>query len=224
MQQAASAVVEAIADPDELSVQEAALHYTPRPDHKFVPDLHPRDDAGKFRDVLLRLKKDMEGQPGSAEAIQEIDAAQKSNDADADRETKSHIDNIIKIVDRVAADTTDPNTAKTLRDGYSELGRFVAGTDLPEGVVAEKMRYTDLPPETQGLIDTMLAKLEAYVDKETYQKATTDLMDFKRGGDVWNSSELMSSLTRILRFLMGTGSSEAQVKQDAEKKKREEGS
>ena len=217
------APVETVSDPDALSVQEAALHYTPRPDHKFEDRLHPRDDEGKFRDVLLRLKKDIEGQPGADEAIQEIDAAQRSNDADEDRETKSHIDNIVKIVDRVAADTSDPNTAKTLRDGYSELGRFVAGTDLPEGVEADKMRYTDLPPETQGLIDTLLDKLEGYVDKETYDKATAGLMDFKRGGDVWNAGELMASLTRIMRFLLGTGNSPEQIKQDAEKKKSEEG-
>ena len=225
----ALAAPETPAAPDELSglsnaevfAMVAALVYKPGKKDQFEDRLHPRDDAGKFRDVLLRLKKDVEGQPGAEEAIQEIEAAQASNDADNDVETKSRIDNIVKIVDRVAADTTDPNTAKTLRDGYGELGKFIAGTDLPEGVDADKMRYSDLPGETQGLIDTLISRLEGYVDKETFDKATADLMDFKRGGDVWNAGELMSSLTRILRFLMGTGSSPEQVKHDAAKKQDE---
>jgi hypothetical protein len=195
----------AVVKHDELSARVAALRYRPRPDHEFEPELHPRDDAGKFRDVLLRLKKDVEGQPGAEQAIQEIEAAQASNDADHDRETEDHIQNIIKIVDQVAQGNVDPNTAKTLRDGYRDLGRFVSDIELPAGTDTDKFRYTDLPEPVQATIDDLLMRLKSYVDQETYDDATEALMDFKRGGDVWNNSELMGSLAGILRFLLGTG-------------------
>jgi hypothetical protein len=197
----------------------AALKFKRAPE--FEEKLHPRDDSGQFREVLFRLKRDVEDQPGGEEAAREIEAAQTSNEADNDTETRQHIANIMRIVDQVAQGNLDPNTAKTLRDGNRELGRFVAGTTLPAIVDTEKMRYSDLPPLFQQTVDELLERLKGYVSDETYQEATDDLIDFKRGGDVWNSSELMASLSRILRYLMGTGNSEEQLEQDRERREDE---
>lgn len=200
----------------------AALKY--RGKKEFEEKLHPRDDAGMFRDVLLRLKRDVEGKPGAEQAIQEMEAAQRANDANADKETEDHISNIIKIVDQVAAGSVDPDTAKTLRDGNTELGKFISGTPLPAGIDADKMRYSDLAPQTQELIELLVTRLKGYVDEDTYNKATKDLLDFKRGGDVWNASELLSAMSTVFRYLLGPGNSEEQVKAAEEQRKRETGS
>ena len=200
----------------ELSARVAALKFKGKPE--FEEKLHPRNDEGKFREVLFRLKREVEGAPGAEEAAKEIDAADESNKAANDDETKRHIANIMRIVEQVAEGNIDPNTSKTLRDGNRELGRFVAGTTLPDIVDTEKMRWSDLPPLFQSTVDELLAKLEGYVSKETFDKATAELIEFKRGGDVWNASELMASLAKILRYLMGTGNSPEELEQDRQRR------
>jgi hypothetical protein len=189
----------------------AALTYAQRRARgDFENRLHPRDDSGKFRDVLARIKTGLIGQSGEGvdQVNDEVDAAARANMQGNDAETERHLKAILDTVDKVGADIKEPNIAKTLRQGFEQLGRFVgklgvatqAGSDTFD---PEKLRYTDLDGAVHNLIDDLLQRLKSRVSAAAYQKAVGELPGFMAGGDVWTATELMTALSRILRFLMG---------------------
>lgn len=194
----------------------------------FEEKLHPRDSRGKFRAVIARLTNELEQTTGDSaadsaakvKAKAELDAAREANDKANDIETREHLDNLLLIADQVAGGSVNPDIARTLRAGYSELGEFIADTGVSQQAGSDsynpdKLRYSDLDPLIKNLIGDMIARIEErFPDDEVAAGAIGDLKSYMAGGDVWSLTELMESLSRMMRYLLSGGATDADKKKD----------
>jgi hypothetical protein len=166
------------------------------------PGNHPRDDKGKFRQVIAELRSDLEGEAGTAKAVEGLDEAeQAANSGDTDAAQQAAKD-VLTLVDKLAENTEDKGLVQTLRDGYTNLADAVANLPLAFGNLNEKYRYSDLPPELKGLIDDLVSRAEKLVDPEHQDEAAGKLKEFMAGGDVLSQPQLSAELSKILRFMI----------------------
>ena len=181
----------------------AALRYRRERDPDwFKPENHPRDEYGRFRKVLFRLKKDLENKTGTKAAIDKIEQAEQYEQSGDDDKAREAAEDVIKLVDDIADRTTSEDDQEMLRVGAKELGQVMARLPLPQGQVATKMKFSELPLELRDLIEDIVDRAAAKLSKDQFDASAGELRKYMSGGDYKDSDEIQADLNRILRLLV----------------------
>jgi hypothetical protein len=178
-----------------------ALLAAPETDAKYVSGVNqPRDAAGKFRQVLARLKGDL-GTSGLDDVVKKIEETENLDDAGNYKAAAASAQELLKILDRLDSGSLNPEALENIRSTTRELGSVISNLPLPFGSEAQKVRYSDLPPVLRDLIDGMMDRVEKKIGKEDADVATAKLRQYKAGGDAYSQEEVSSDLSKLLRLL-----------------------
>ena len=162
----------------------------------------PRDEFGRWRKVMFRLKSDLENKTGTKAAIDKIEEAE---DAESDGDLKKARDaseEVMHMLEKLADDTTNVDDQEMLRMGSKSLSEVIARLPLPQGQVATKMKFTDLPLELRDLVEDLVDRAAAKLDKDQFQAVAGEVRNYISGGDYMDSDEIQSHLNRIIRSLV----------------------
>lgn len=183
------------------SASSEALIAAPGGDAKYVSGVNqPRDAAGKFRQVLARLKSDL-GTSGLDSVVRKIEEAENFDDAGNYKAAVASAEGLLKILDRLDSGSLNAEVLENIRSTTKELGTVLANLPLPFGSEAQKVRYSDLPPVLRDLIDGMMDRVEKKIGKEDAAVATAKLRQYKSGADAYSQEEVSSDLSKLLRLL-----------------------
>ncbi len=166
----------------------------------YTPETQPRDEKGRFRDVLARIKQDL-GDSGLDEVTKKIEETEKLDDAGNYLEAAKSAQDLISIIDRIDTNALNPQSLENVRASAGELGKVIANLPLPFGSDTEKVRYSDLPPALKNLMDDMISRVEEKIGQKDADEATVELKSFMSGGDYFTQSEISSQLSKLLRLL-----------------------
>lgn len=166
----------------------------------FKPGHQPRDDTGRFRRILARLKFDL-GDKELENIVKEIKSAEGNVDAGDITAAAKAGQNVIKMVDEIDEGVLDPESIRNVRNGARELGRALAYLPLPQGDPTAKVRFSDLPKTTQKLVQGMIDRVVAKIGADDAAPATEVLRDLMAGGRSMSSDELSAELNKLLRLL-----------------------
>lgn len=170
-------------------------------DGKYIPGkTQPRDEAGKFRKVLARLKQDL-GVAGLQKIAEEAKYVEGLHEVGNYAEAAEAADKLIGTVDRLDAGALNKVSLENVRTSAAELGKVIANLPLGFTNQAEKLRYSDLPPALSKLMDDMIERVEAKIGKEDADIATAELRAFKSGSDVYSQAEISAQMSKLLRLL-----------------------
>lgn len=170
-------------------------------DGKYIPGkTQPRDEAGKFRKVLARLKQDL-GVAGLQKIAEEAKHVEGLHEVGNYSEAAEAAEKLIGTVDRLDAGALNKVSLENVRTSAAELGKVIANLPLGFTNQAEKLRYSDLPPALSNLMDDMIERVEAKIGKEDADIATAELRAFKSGSDVYSQAEISAQMSKLLRLL-----------------------
>lgn len=167
---------------------------------KFTPDTQPRDDSGKFRKVLARLKADL-GVAGLSKVIEKVEEAEGLDNAGDYERSAQAADDLIGIIDRLDAKALNPDSIENVRNSAAELGKVIANLPFSFGKQEDKIRFSDVPPALQKLITDMIERVELKIGDEDADIATADLRNFMSGGDYFSQADISSQMSKLLRLL-----------------------
>jgi hypothetical protein len=167
---------------------------------KYNPDTQPRDEKGKFRQVLARIKDDA-GVAGLQNVVEKVRETENLDNAGNYVEAARSAQDVISIVDRIDAGSLNPDALENIRSSARALGETIANLPLPFGSDTEKVRYSDLPPALRNLMDDMLSRVEEKIGAKDAEQATAGLRSFMSGGDYFTQQEISSELSKLLRLL-----------------------
>jgi hypothetical protein len=167
---------------------------------KYNPDTQPRDEKGKFRQVLARIKDDA-GVSGLQNVIEKVQEAEDLDNAGNYAEAAKSAGDVISIVDRLDEGALNPDALENIRSSARALGEVIANLPLPFGSDTEKVRYSDLPPALRNLMDDMLSRVAEKIGAKDAEEATAGLRSFMSGGDYYTQQEISSELSKLLRLL-----------------------
>jgi hypothetical protein len=166
----------------------------------YTPQTQPRDQNGKFRQVLARLKQDL-GTAGLQKVLDEARSVDKLHSLGSYVEAANASVNLQDIIGRLDSGALNNKSLENVRNSAKELGTVIANLPLGFNNQSEKVRYSDLPPALRDLMDNMVEKVEAKIGKEDADIATEKLKQFKSGSDVFNQSNISSEMSKLLRLL-----------------------
>jgi len=174
---------------------------TAEPEAKYVSGkTQPRDNKGKFRTVLARIKQDI-GDSGLQNVLDKVNEAEGlGNSGDYIEAARSATD-VIGLIDRIDSGALNPQALTNVRESARALGETIANLPLPFGAEATKVRFSDLPPALRDLVDDMIMRVEAKIGKKDADVATEGLRSYMAGGDFLNQSQISSELSKMLRLL-----------------------
>jgi hypothetical protein len=167
---------------------------------KYTPDTQPRDEKGKFRVVLARIKQDL-GDAGLQDVVQKVSDAEQLNEVGNYQDAAKAANDVIGIVDRLDSGALNPQALENVRSSAKALGEVIANLPLPFGSDTEKVRYSDLPPALKNLMDDMLSRVTDKIGAKDAEEATVGLRSFMSGGDYYTQQEISSELSKLLRLL-----------------------
>ena len=167
---------------------------------KYTPKTQPRDAAGKFRQVLARLKLDL-GDTGADAALKKIEQAENLDNAGNYAGAAKAAGDLLGIIDRLDTGALNAESLENVRNSAGELGKVIANLPFAFGQDAQKIRFSDIPPALQQLMEDMITRVEAKIGKEDAAVATKDLNTFMSGGDYYSQSEISSQMAKLLRLL-----------------------
>ena len=167
---------------------------------KYTPETQPRDEKGKFRVVLARIKQDL-GDAGLQDVVQKVSEAEQLNEIGNYEDAAKAANDVIGIVDRLDAGALNPQAIENVRSSAKALGEVIANLPLPFGSETEKVRYSDLPPALKNLMDDMLSRVTDKIGAKDAEEATVGLRSFMSGGDYFTQQEISSELSKLLRLL-----------------------
>ena len=167
---------------------------------KFTPDTQPRDDSGKFRKVLARLKQDL-GEVGLQRVVEKVQEAESLDNAGDYTAASQAADDLIGIIDRLDTKALNPDSLENIRESSAELGKVIANLPFDFGADASKIRFSDIPPALRSLMEDMIDKVEQKIGMKDANEATADLKRFMSGADYYNQSEISSQMSKLLRLL-----------------------
>ena len=167
---------------------------------KYTPETQPRDEKGKFRVVLARIKQDL-GDAGLQDVVQKVSEAEQLNEVGNYEDAAKAANDVIGIVDRLDAGALNPQAIENVRSSAKALGEVIANLPLPFGSETEKVRYSDLPPALKNLMDDMLSRVTDKIGAKDAEEATVGLRSFMSGGDYYTQQEISSELSKLLRLL-----------------------
>jgi hypothetical protein len=167
---------------------------------KYTPKTQPRDTAGKFRQVLARIKMDA-GEAGLDRVLDKVQEAENlDNTGDYAGSAKAAGD-LIGIIDRLDTKALNPEALENIKSSSAELGKVIANLPFAFGEEAQKIRFSDIPPALRNLIEDMIERVEAKIGQEDADIATEGLKKFMSGSDLYNQSEISSEMSKLLRLL-----------------------
>jgi hypothetical protein len=166
----------------------------------FKPGDQPRDDNGKFRRILARLKFDL-GDSELENIVNEIKKAEDSSDAGDIGKAAEAGKNVVQMVDEIKDGVLDPESINNVRNGARELGKALAYLPLPQGDPNAKVRFSDLPKTTKDLIEGMIERVETKLGVDDAADAVANLKSLMAGGRSMASDELSAELNKLLRLL-----------------------
>jgi hypothetical protein len=167
---------------------------------KYNPDTQPRDEKGKFRQVLARIKDDA-GVAGLQNVVEKVREAEGLDNAGNYAEAAKSAGDVISIVDRLDEGALNKDALENIRSSARALGETIANLPLPFGSDTEKVRYSDLPPALRNLMDDMLSRVAEKIGAKDAEEATAGLRSFMSGGDYFTQQEISSELSKLLRLL-----------------------
>jgi hypothetical protein len=191
-----AAPVPVVADEDVPMIPEGS----DQEEGRYTPETQPRDDRGRFRRVLARLKQDI-GESGLTSVIEKIEEAENNENAGDYERAANSANELIDMIDRIDTGALNPEALENVRSTAAELGKVIANLPLPFGQDAAKVRYSDLPPALKDLIEDMITRVADKIGDEDAAEATKVLESYKGGGDFMNQSEISSELSKLLRLL-----------------------
>jgi hypothetical protein len=166
----------------------------------YTAKTQPRDEHGKFRQVLARLKNNL-GTAGLQKIVEEARSIENLHELGDYYKSAEAADRLIGIVDRLDSGALNKVSLENVRSSAAELGKVIANLPLGFNNQARKIRYSDLPPALRDLMDDMITKVEAKIGKEDADVATEALRGFKSGSDVYSQGEISSEMSKLLRLL-----------------------
>jgi hypothetical protein len=175
---------------------ESGLKY----DDKYTPQTQPRDEAGKFRQVLARLKQNL-GVSGLQNIIDEAKNVEQLHEIGNYVESAGAAVNLLDILNRLDSGALNKVSLENVRNSARELGKVISNLPLGFNNQAQKVRYSDLPPSLQNLMDDMMDRVEAKIGKDDAKVANADLASFKTGSEVYSQGEVSAQMSKLLRLL-----------------------
>jgi hypothetical protein len=166
----------------------------------YTAKTQPRDEHGKFRKVLARLKNNL-GTAGLQKIVEEVKSIENLHELGDYYKSAEAADKLIGIVDRLDSGALNKVSLENVRSSAAELGKVIANLPLGFNNQARKIRYSDLPPALRDLMDDMITKVEAKIGKEDADVATEALRGFKSGSDLYSQGEISSEMSKLLRLL-----------------------
>jgi hypothetical protein len=166
----------------------------------YTPQTQPRDENGKFRKVLARLKQNL-GVAGLQKALDEAKQIENLHELGSYVEAANASVNLQDILSRLDTGALNSKSVENVRNSAKELGTVISNLPLGFNNQAQKVRYSDLPPALQDLMDNMVARVEEKIGQEDADIATQSLKDFKRGADVYSQSNISAQMSKLLRLL-----------------------
>ena len=167
---------------------------------KYTPKTQPRDAEGKFRQVLARLKLDL-GDSGADAALKKIEEVENLDNTGNYAGAAKAAGDLLGIIDRLDTGALNSESLENVRSSAGELGKVIANLPFAFGQDAQKIRFSDIPPALQQLMEDMITRVEAKIGKEDAAVATKDLNTFMSGGDYYSQSEISSQMAKLLRLL-----------------------
>lgn len=167
---------------------------------KFTPETQPRDNAGKFRRVLARLKMNL-GDSATEQLAKQMEAAEKAGELGDYAKAREAGAEVIKLVDSVDDNVLKEGNVNNIRKGAAELGKLLAYLPLPQGDDNAKIRFSDLPAATGKLIDNLVDRVREKVGGEKAEEYVAVLKSFMSGGRLMSADEMSAELSKILRVL-----------------------
>jgi hypothetical protein len=167
---------------------------------KYTPKTQPRDATGKFRQVLARLKLDL-GDAGSDAALKKIEEVDNLDSAGNYAEAAKAAGDLLDIVDRLDTGALNAEAIGNVRNSAGELGKVIANLPFAFGEDAQKIRFSDVPPALQDLMEKMISRVEDKIGKKDADIATQGMKDFMSGQEVYSQSEISSQMSKLLRLL-----------------------
>ena len=183
-----------------LKVEKATREKEEAERAKYTPKTQPRDDSGKFRQVLARLKSDL-GTAGLDRVISKLEEAENLDNAGDYGKAAKAADDLIGIIDRLDAKALNPEALENIRTSSAELGKVIANLPFGFGQDAEKIRFSDVPPALRKLMKKMITRVEDKIGEEDADIATAELKKFMSGSELYNQSEISSQMAKLLRLL-----------------------
>jgi len=188
-------------EPSEAPLEEERVGTDGRVDEGiYTAKTQPRDQQGKFRKVLARLKQDL-GTAGLQSIVEEVKYVEGLNKLGNYQESSKAAGNLLNILDRLDAGALNKISVENVRTSARELGKVIANLPLGFENQAQKVRYSDLPPALRDLMDDMITRVEDKIGKEDADIATEALRGFKNGSDVFSQGEISSQMAKLLRLL-----------------------
>jgi len=167
---------------------------------KYTAQTQPRDEEGKFRQVLARLKRDL-GTAGLQRIVEDAKYVDRLHEIGNYAEAAGAGVNLLDILDRLDEGALNKVSLENVRSSARELGKVISNLPLGFNNQNEKVRYSDLPPALQGLMDDMITRVEAKIGKKDADIATESLRAFKNGSDVYSQGEISGQMSKLLRLL-----------------------
>jgi hypothetical protein len=167
---------------------------------KYTPKTQPRDDKGKYRDVLARLKQNL-GVAGLQDALNKAQAAEDLDFAGNYTDSAKASQELLTQLDRLDSGALNSKSLANVKTTAAELGKVIANLPLPFGVEADKLRFSDLPAGLKNLVKDMITRVESKIGKKDGQVATKDLKSYMSGADVYSQAEIQSQMNKLLRLL-----------------------
>jgi hypothetical protein len=167
---------------------------------KYTPKTQPRDATGKFRQVLARLKLNL-GDAGSdavLKKIQEVDNLDNTGDYAGAAKAAG---DLLDIVDRLDTGALNAEAIGNVRESAGELGKVIANLPFAFGEDAQKIRFSDVPPALQDLMEKMITRVEDKIGKKDADIATQEIKSFISGQELYSQSEISSQMSKLLRLL-----------------------
>jgi len=187
-------------DPDEINV----IKQLPGRDEdgriKYTPETQPRDAEGKFRRVLARLKNDL-GTSGLQDVVEKVEEAEGMAFAGNYAQAAESAAALIDILERLDTNALNSDALENIKSSTAELGKVIANLPFAFGEDAEKIRFSDVPPALQRLMEEMIERVEEKIGQEDADIATQGLKSFMSGSDLYSQSEISSEMSTLLRLL-----------------------
>jgi hypothetical protein len=141
------------------------------------------------------------GTAGLSRVVEKVEEAENFETAGNYKESAESAQDLIGIIDRLDAKALNPDSLENVRLTARELGETIANLPLAFGEDAQKIRYSDVPPALQKLMNDMIDRVELKIGDEDADIATADLKRFMSGGDYFNQSEISAQMSKLLRLL-----------------------
>ena len=167
---------------------------------KYTAETQPRDDRGKFREVLARLSQHL-GDAGLQEALNQAQQADKLDFAGNYEESTKAASALLDNLDRLDTKALNPKDLENVKVTARELGKVISNLPLPFGQDAQKLRFSDLPAGLQDLMKNMTDRVIQKIGKKDGEVATHKLQSYMSGGDYFNQGEVQSEMSKLLRLL-----------------------